>query len=136
MANLDAKLNVIVMLAICFAGYYILTAPKEPIAPPDDAWFQAAVVNQPEPVLVKFGAEWCGPCRMLDPELDQLAEQRRGQLDVVRVNVDQRASLAQHYGVSSIPRLLLFRHGQVVADRVGYVDQSQLQQWVDANSQN
>src|SRR5689334_3691268 len=65
MANLDVKLNVLVMVAICCAGYYILTAPKAPIAPPDDAWFQSAVVNQAEPVLVKFGAEWCGPCRML-----------------------------------------------------------------------
>jgi len=134
MSNIESKLNVIVLLAICFAGYYILTTPKTPIAPPDDAWFQAAVVNQPEPVLVKFGADWCGPCRAMEPELDQLAENRRGQLGVVRVNVDQRSSLAQHYGVSSIPRLLLFRHGQVIADRVGYADQKQLQQWVDSNA--
>ena len=99
MANLDAKLNVIVMLAICFAGYYILTAPKEPIAPPDDAWFQAAVVNQPEPVLVKFGAEWCGPCRMLDPELSELGNSMRGLAQVVRIDIDKRSELARHYGV-------------------------------------
>ena len=100
---------------------------RAPIPPPDDPWFRAAVVDCPEPVLVKFGAEWCGPCRRLEPELDRLAGSMRGQVEVVRVDVGRYPQLAQHYRVSSIPRLLLFRQGQIVADRVGFADSHQLE---------
>jgi thioredoxin 1 len=132
MANLDSKLNALAFIALCYVGYLYIGQRLEPVAPPDDRWFQAAVVDQPTPVLVKFGAPWCGPCRMLDPELDKLA--MSGRVNVVRIEVDQHRELAQHYGVQSIPRLLLFDHGNVLADRVGYVDYKQLQSWVDQHA--
>jgi thioredoxin len=121
--------NVMVVLALGAIVYSCLTKSAEPVKPPqDDPWFQTEVVDQPGPVLVKFGAPWCGPCRMLDPELDKLSAS--GGVTVVRVEVDEHRELAQHYGVSSIPRLLLFDHGKVVADRVGYADSTQLQAWI------
>jgi len=128
MSDLDSKFNVLVLIGLCAAGYYYVTQAREPMKPPDDRWFQAAVVDQPAPVLVKFGAPWCGPCRMLDPELDKLA--MSGRVNVVRIEVGQHPDLAQHYGVRAIPRLLLFDHGNVLADRVGYADYKQLQSWV------
>jgi len=139
MSNIDSGaklLNFIVVGAVAAAAMLYIISPRTPVAPPDDAWFKSAVINRSEPVLVKFGAEWCGPCRMLDPELDKLQHRLHGQVEVVRVNVDNHPDLAEHYGVSSIPRLLLFNHGQVVADRVGYVDGHQLQAWVASNCRN
>jgi len=128
--DMDSKLNAVVLLGLCAAGYYFLRQPSAPIQPPSDAWFQEQVVDQPGLVLVKFGAPWCGPCRMVDAELDKL--DARG-VRVVRINVDQHPELARHYRVSSIPRIFLCSHGVTVADRVGYADQQQLKSWIAAH---
>ncbi len=128
--DMDSKLNAVVLIALCAAGYYFLRQPSAPIQPPNDPWFREQVVDQPGLVLVKFGAPWCGPCRMVDAELDKL--DARG-VRVVRINVDQHPELARHYGVSSIPRIFLCSHGVTVADRVGYADQRQLKSWIAAN---
>ncbi|HVX12680.1 MAG TPA: thioredoxin domain-containing protein [Pirellulales bacterium] len=125
--------NVAVLIGLCVVGYFFLTTPSPPIEPPSDQWFQTTVVDQAAPVLVKFGAPWCGPCRMLDPELDKL--EKSGQVNVVRIEIADHPELARHYGVTSIPRLLLFEHGNVRADRVGYANSEQLQSWI-ANSIN
>jgi thioredoxin 1 len=134
MSTFNSILNALVLTLLCVGVYFFLTSPHDYGPPPTDAWFQSTVISRSEPVLVKFGADWCGPCRMLEPELDQLAS--RGHVAVVRVDVDQHPNLAQHYGVSAIPRLLLFNHGKVVADRVGFADQQQLQNWVASYAQN
>ncbi len=133
MGDLDSKFNVLVLLCLCVAGYFYIKKASEPVKPPEDPWFQTAVVERTEPVLVKFGAPWCGPCRMLDPELDKLASS--GRVNVVRIEIERHPELAHHYGVTSIPRLLLFDHGNVLADRVGYADYKQLQTWI-ANHTN
>ena len=130
MRQLNTILNVVVLVAIAYVGYSILSRPQQ-TAPPDDRWFQTAVVDRPGLVVVKFGAEWCGPCRRLDPELTQLASSLGGRASVVRIDVTQHRDLARHYGVSSIPRLMVFYHGEVLADRVGYADHNQLCAWVD-----
>lgn len=100
--------------------------------PPADAWFQSEVVRPSEsrPVLVKFGAEWCGPCRAMESQLDKLDSQMAGALRVVRIDVDERQSLSEHYGVSGIPRTLVFRDGRVVGDRVGYLSTDEMRSWV------
>jgi thioredoxin 1 len=134
MADLDGKFNAIVLVVLCAAGYYYFSQPREYPAPPDDQWFRASVIDRPEPVLVKFGAEWCGPCRNLDPELDKLAEAAHGRMSIVRVNVDEHRELASHYGVSAIPRLLLFHNGKVIADRVGGSNEKQLENWIVASA--
>jgi len=105
------------------------------IPPPDDKWFQAEVVNQEIPVLVKFGAQWCGPCRAMEPTLAEIAKTMKGRVKVVDidVDVDQRKELAAHYKVSSIPRLFLLDHGKIVADHVGAFNQVELERWIGKN---
>lgn len=101
-------------------------------APPEDAWFQSAVVapSESRPVIVKFGAEWCGPCRMLEAQLDQVAGRHSGKLLVVRVDVDERPELADHFEVRGIPDTLIFSGGRAVARDVGYMTAQQLDDWV------
>jgi thioredoxin len=136
MSNLAAKLNSLALLMICIAGWYVFSSVDDPGPPPEDLWFQTTVVDRVQPVVVKFGADWCGPCRMLDPELDRLERDLGGLVAVVRINVDEHRDLAAHYGVSAIPRLLLIHHGEVLADRTGYADHEQLQNWVVSQAQN
>ena len=132
MGDLGSKLYVLVLIGLCGAGYFFISKASVSVKPPADRWFQSAVVERTEPVLVKFGAAWCGPCRMLDPELDKLANS--GLVRVVRIEIDKHPELAHHYGVRSIPRLLLFDRGNVLADRVGYADHKQLQTWIASHT--
>jgi thioredoxin 1 len=113
------------LVAFAFAYIYLL-----PVQPPNDPWFQSVVVKSSRPVLVKFGAEWCPPCREMEPVLDDLSSQMSSQVKVIRVDVDEMPELASHYGVSSIPRLILFKNGKVVADRKGYSDSKTMKQWL------
>ena len=129
MSDIASKLNVVVFAGLAYLGYLVFSRPQD-TAPPDDPWFGQAVVAQPDLVVVKFGAEWCGPCRMLDPELSELGNSMRGLAQVVRIDIDKHPELARHYGVSSIPRMFVFYHGKILADRVGYADHNQLREWV------
>ncbi len=134
MSRLNTVMNVLVLAVIMVSGGVFVSSRTSlsSLTPPDDTWFQAAVIESPSPVLVKFGADWCGPCRRLDPELDELGH--HGKVAIVRVDVTKHQQLAQHYRVSGIPHLFLFQHGAVVAQRVGYADHEQLRQWVSAHS--
>ena len=96
-----------------------------------DADFDAAVLQSGEPVLVDFWAEWCGPCKMISPVLDELAETYGGKLKVAKVNVDENRATAIKYHVRSIPMLLLFKDGQIQASQVGAVGKGQLTQMID-----
>lgn len=96
-----------------------------------DADFDAAVLQSAEPVLVDFWAEWCGPCKMISPLLDELAQAYEGRLKVVKLNVDENRATAIKYHVRNIPLLLLFKDGQVQATQVGAVGKGQLTQMID-----
>ena len=96
-----------------------------------DADFDSAVLNSKEPVLVDFWAEWCGPCKMIAPALDELADAYQGRAKIAKVNVDHNRALAAKYHVRSIPMLLLFKDGQIQATQVGAVGKSQLVQMID-----
>lgn len=106
---------------------------SEHVIAASDASFEDDVINAKIPVLVDFWAEWCGPCKMLSPILDEIAPQYEGKLKIVKVNVDQSGTIAAKYGVRGIPTLLLFKEGDVEATKVGALSKSQLVSFIDSH---
>ena len=96
-----------------------------------DADFDAVVLQSDTPVLVDFWAEWCGPCKMIAPVLDELADAYDGKLKIVKLNVDHNRASAMKYHVRSIPMLLLFKDGQIQDTQIGAVGKGQLTQMID-----
>ena len=95
--------------------------------------FTDEVLHSSTPVLVDYWAEWCGPCKMIAPALDDSAASYAGRLNVAKVNVDENQALAARYQVRGIPTLMLFKAGKVVATKIGAVSKSQLAAFIDAN---
>ena len=89
--------------------------------------FEEEVLKSDIPVLVDFWATWCGPCRMLAPIVEEIANENEGTLKVGKVDVDQQAELAMKYGIMSIPTLILFKDGQPVAQSLGYKPKAQIE---------
>lgn len=98
----------------------------------NDANFQAEVMESDKLNVVDFWAEWCGPCRALGPSVDALAQEKNGAIKVVKVNIDENPNAPSKYGVRSIPTLLIFKGGEVVAQTVGSMPKSDLFKWVDS----
>jgi thioredoxin 1 len=98
-----------------------------------DASFDNKVLKSRVPVLVDYWAEWCGPCKMIAPALDDSAETYAGRLNIAKINVDENQSVPSQYHVRGIPTLMLFKNGEVVATKVGAVSKSQLAAFIDAN---
>ncbi|OGS92418.1 MAG: thioredoxin [Gallionellales bacterium GWA2_60_18] len=98
-----------------------------------DATFDAEVLQSPLPVLVDYWAEWCGPCRMIAPILDEIAQEYAGRLTVAKLNVDENQQTPQKYGIRGIPTLMLFKNGNIEATKVGAVSKSQLTAFIDSH---
>jgi thioredoxin 1 len=98
-----------------------------------DSAFDADVLQNGKAVLLDFWAEWCGPCKMIAPLLDEVADKYEEQLDVVKLNVDENPNTAQKYGIRSIPTLILFKDGAVQAQIMGAMPKSQLEEFLDTN---
>jgi thioredoxin 1 len=92
-----------------------------------EANFEQEVLKSETPVLVDFWAEWCGPCHAVSPVLEKIAEERQGELKLVKVNIDDEQALSQRYGVMSIPTIILFKDGQPAAAAVGAQPKSSLE---------
>jgi thioredoxin 1 len=98
-----------------------------------DANFQNDVLGSDVPVLVDYWAEWCGPCKMIAPILDEIAGDYQGKLKIAKVNVDENQQVTQKYGIRSIPTLMIFKGGSVQAQKVGAMSKSQLAAFIETN---
>ena len=98
-----------------------------------DATFEQEVLKAEDPVLVDFWAEWCGPCKMIAPVLEEIAGEYAGKLKVTKLNIDENTATPPKYGIRGIPTLMLFKSGQVEATKVGAMSKSQLAAFIDGN---
>ncbi|RDV04146.1 thioredoxin [Undibacter mobilis] len=96
-----------------------------------DASFDADVLKSSEPVVVDFWAEWCGPCRMIAPALEEISGALGDKVKIVKLNVDENPNVAAKYGIMSIPTLLLFKDGEIKDRQVGAAPKQKLQQWIN-----
>ena len=97
-----------------------------------DQSFQDDVLGASGPVLVDFWAEWCGPCKMIGPFLEELATDMQGKVTVAKLNIDENPQTPMKYGVRGIPTLILFKNGQVAATKIGALPKSKLVEWVES----
>ena len=98
-----------------------------------DATFEQEVQQSPMPVLVDYWADWCGPCKMISPILDEVAKEYAGRLKVCKLNIDENQATSPKYGIRGIPTLMIFKNGNVEATKVGALSKSQLTAFVDSN---
>jgi thioredoxin 1 len=98
----------------------------------DNSNFQAEVLDSAEPVVVDFWAEWCGPCKMIAPSLEEISNEMAGKVKVVKVNIDENPEIAAKFGVRSIPTLAMFKGGEVAYIKVGAAPKTALSSWISS----
>jgi thioredoxin 1 len=95
-----------------------------------DANFETDVLKSSEPVVVDFWAEWCGPCKMIAPALEEISDEMAGQVKITKLNIDENQDMAMKYGVRSIPMLILFKDGEPAASQVGAAPKGKIADWI------
>ena len=95
-----------------------------------DQNFQTEVLESSEPVVVDFWAEWCGPCKMMSPIVDEASDALKGKVKVVKINIDENPNVPTQYGIRGIPTFIVFKNGQAVETKVGGMSKSQFTDWV------
>ncbi|PPJ45147.1 thioredoxin [Rhizobium sp. KAs_5_22] len=98
----------------------------------DNSNFQAEVLDSAEPVVVDFWAEWCGPCKMIAPSLEEISNEMAGKVKVVKINIDENPEIAAKFGVRSIPTLAMFKDGEVADIKVGAAPKTALTSWISS----
>ena len=102
-----------------------------PTTPVTDASFKADVLDSDTPVLVDFWAEWCGPCKMIGPSLEEISDELAGQVKVVKINIDENPEAPGSYGVRGIPTMILFKGGAPAATKVGAEPKGRIKAWLE-----
>jgi thioredoxin 1 len=97
-----------------------------------DANFKTDVMGAEGPVVVDFWAEWCGPCKMIGPSLEEIADELQGKVTIAKLNVDENPGVAGAYGIRSIPTLMIFKDGKMASSKVGAAPKSELKKWITA----
>jgi thioredoxin 1 len=97
-----------------------------------DSTFDSDVLKSNEPVVVDFWAEWCGPCRMIAPSLEEIATEMKGKVKVAKLNIDENPAVAGKLGIRSIPTLMLFKDGKLASQKVGAAPKGELVKWINA----
>ena len=96
-----------------------------------DSDFTADVMQSDKPVLVDFWGEWCGPCKAIGPALEEISGEKQETLSIVKLNIDENPLTPQKYNVRGIPTLLIFKNGEVIAEKMGALSKSQLESWIE-----
>ena len=98
-----------------------------------DSNFDEEIKNSPVPVLVDFWAEWCGPCKQIGPILEEISEEKKDKIKILKLNVDENPQIPQKFGVRGIPTLMLFKNGNLADTKVGSLPKNMLETWLDSN---
>lgn len=128
MTQFNSLINYVVAAGLVGMVAFVVISSRAPVGLPEDPDFVSRV-QRPGAVVVKFGADWCPPCRQIDRELDKFARTYVGQASVIKIDVDKQPQLAQHYRVRGIPHMVLFKEGQAVAQTKGFHSVEQLAAW-------
>ncbi|MEL6287409.1 MAG: thioredoxin [Pseudomonadota bacterium] len=99
-----------------------------------DSSFEADVLQADEPVVVDFWAEWCGPCKAMGPDLEDLATKYDGKVKIAKLNVDENPNMTTQYNIRGLPTLLVFKNGEVVSQQNGALPRGRLESWIDENT--
>ena len=97
-----------------------------------DATFEADVLKSHEPVVVDFWAEWCGPCKMIGPSLEEIATEMHGKVKITKLNVDENPEVSSKLGIRSIPTLMIFKDGKLASQKVGAAPKGELIKWINS----